>query len=206
MAAPPLVVALHGHGGDADWAFDGAHLERHIRATGLAVASVDGGNFYWHARRPGLDTGRLVLQDFLPLLRRKGLDTDRIALIGWSMGGYGALLLASRLGPRRVAGVVAVSAALWESAPASWATGDRADSAFDGHSDFARNNVFRRRRALAGIPVRLDCGLDDAFITANRALARELPSAVADFDSGGHSRAYWRAHAGAEMRWLRDRF
>ena len=41
----PLVVALHGYGGDADWAFDSAHIERHIAPTGVAVATVDGGDF-----------------------------------------------------------------------------------------------------------------------------------------------------------------
>jgi pimeloyl-ACP methyl ester carboxylesterase len=196
----PLVVALHGHGGNADWAFKRAHLERHVLGTGLAVASVDGGNFYWHARRSGVDPERLVLQDLLPLLGRKGLDIDRIGLIGWSMGGYGALLMASRLGPRRVAGVVAVSAALWRS-PGAGGT-----DAFDGYADFARNDVFAARRRLQRIPVLLDCGRGDQFVGANQRLASELPDAATTFDDGGHTEEYWRAHAGAEMRWLRRRF
>src|SRR5512136_1799542 len=44
----PIVVALHGYGGDASSAFNEVHLDQHVRAIGLAVASVDGGNFYWH--------------------------------------------------------------------------------------------------------------------------------------------------------------
>lgn len=103
-APPPLAVALHGYGGDADWPFNGVHIERHVAQAGLAVATVDGGNFYWHARRSGIDPAAIIVQDLLRLLARKGLDTARIALMGWSMGGYGALLLASRLGPCRVAG------------------------------------------------------------------------------------------------------
>ena len=85
----------------------------------------------------------MIIQDLLPLLAAKGLATDRIALIGWSMGGYGALLLASRLGPSRVAGVAAASAALWQS------PGDSAPGAFDDSLDFARNDVFARRSVLA---------------------------------------------------------
>jgi pimeloyl-ACP methyl ester carboxylesterase len=201
QAVPPaLVVALHGHGGNADWPFGRAHVERYILRTGLAVASIDGGNYYWHARRSGVDTGSMIVQSFLPLLRRKGLVTSRIGLIGWSMGGYGALLLASRLGRGRVAGVVAVSAALWE-APY------KADgAAFDGGADFARNSVFSAPGMLRSLPVRLDCGRDDRFLLANLALARELPHAEATFDAGGHSNEFWMAHAGPEMSWLRRRF
>jgi len=196
----PVVVALHGHGGDADWPFTGVHLERHVLGTGLAVATVDGGDFYWHGRRSGVDTGRLVINDLLPLLGRKGLAVDRIGLIGWSMGGYGALLLAGRLGSPRVAGVVAASAALWQS------PGDSAAGAFDDREDFLRNDVFAMTGTLSRIPVRLDCGRDDPFIAANRAFARRLPSASATFDDGAHTQRYWTAHAGAQMTWLRSRF
>jgi S-formylglutathione hydrolase FrmB len=195
-SSQPLVVALHGHGGDADWAFNSAHVERHVVPTGLAVATVDGGDYYWHARRSGIDPGAMIVQELLPLLTGKGLATARIGLIGWSMGGYGALLLASRLGPGRVAGVVAASAALWQS------PGDSAPGAFDDAADFDRNDVFAARTVLARMPVRLDCGRDDPFVVANRAFARGLPAATATFDAGAHTEEFWTAHAGAEMSWL----
>jgi S-formylglutathione hydrolase FrmB len=196
----PLVVALHGHGGDADWAFEDAHVERHVAATGLAVATVDGGDYYWHRRKSGIDPQSMVVGDLLPLLAGKGMAVDRIGLIGWSMGGYGALLLASRLGPGKVAGVVACSAALWQS------PGDSAAGAFDDGADYARNDVFARRPALARMRVRMDCGRNDPFIVANRAFARGLPSAMATFDDGAHTQEYWSAHAGAQMSWLRTCF
>lgn len=199
-APQPLVVALHGHGGDADWPFDGVHMERHVASTGLAVVAVDGGDFYWHARRSGIDTGRMVVEELLPLMGRKGLAADRVGLIGWSMGGYGALLMATTLGPKRVAGVVAASAALWQS------PGDSASGAFDDREDFVRNDVFAARGKLRGIPVRLDCGRDDPFIVANRAFARELPDATVTFDEGAHTGEYWTARAGTQMSWLRTQF
>ena len=198
VSAQPLVVALHGYGGDADWPFTSAHVERHIVPTGLAVATVDGGNFYWHARRSGIDPGAMIVQSLLPLLAGRGMATDRIGLIGWSMGGYGALLLASRLGPRRVAGVVAASAALWQS------PGDSAPGAFDDSRDFVRNDVFAARPVLARMPVRLDCGRDAPFIVANRAFARGLPTAAVTYAAGAHTEEFWSAHAGAEMSWLSE--
>ena len=200
-AAQPLVIALHGYGGDADWPFANAHIERHVATTGLAVATVDGGNFYWHARKAGVDPSRLVIEELLPMMGGKGLAIDRVGLIGWSMGGYGALLMATRLGRGRVAGVAAASAALWQS-PA-----DSAAGAFDGRDDFVRNDVFtaQARGKLRAIQVRLDCGRDDPFIVANRALARELPDAATTFDNGSHTEEYWTAHAGAQMAWLSKR-
>lgn len=106
-----LVVVLHGRGGDADSAFE---LGYAVAATGLGLVSVDGGNGYRHARRDGTDSGAMVREELIPLaLSRCGLPvTTRVGLLGWSMGGFGALLLAGDLGPSRVSGVVAASAAL----------------------------------------------------------------------------------------------
>lgn len=96
--------------------------------------------------------------------------------------------------------MVATSAALWQS------PGDRATGAFDDNADFARNDVFAARGVLAAIAVRLACGGQDPFIVANRAFARELPSAATTFDHGAHTEKYWGAHARAQMTWLRGCF
>ena len=84
----------------------------------------------------------MVLDELLPMLDSQDLDTSRVAFLGWSMGGYGALLLGGRLGPARTAAIVAVSPALWLSSGAS------APGAFDGPEDFAANNVFGASRCM----------------------------------------------------------
>ena len=198
-ASRRVVVALHGRGGSAAVAFTGLHLDRHVRSTGLAVAAIDGGDTYWHARRSGVDTGAMVAEDFLPLLARHGLRTDRIGLLGWSMGGYGALWLGTRLGPRLVGGVAAESAALWQS------PGDSAPGAFDDRADFVAHDVFRLRNRLRGIPVRLDCGLQDPFMAANRAFARGLPGVTTRFAPGGHTDGYWSSNGARQLSWLATR-
>jgi S-formylglutathione hydrolase FrmB len=201
-AAPqPLVVALHGMGGSADEPFDDVQIAQHVASSGLAVASVDGGDFYWHARKSGIDTSRMVIEDLLPLMAGKGLATDRIGLIGWSMGGYGVLLMATKLARERVAGVVAVTPALWLEQPDGMFA-----VAFDDRADFARHDVFAKRGELRDIPVRVDCGQADFFIEANRAFVRGLPDATVTFDEGEHTVEYWKAHAGAQMSWLAERF
>jgi dienelactone hydrolase len=195
-----LVVALHGAGGDADNAFSLGYADA-VASTGLALASVDGRRTYWHKRTDGSDTGAMVRDELVPLaLERSGLaPTSRVGLLGWSMGGFGALLIASDLGPRRVTGVVAASAALWLRGSQTPAR------AYDGAADFDRHSIFNRVDRLADVPVRLDCGLSDPFIAANRALATRLPGVETHFEPGGHEDAWWREHAAAEMAWLAAR-
>lgn len=193
---PPLVIALHGKGGNADAAFGQVHVDDHIRRTGLAVASIDGGNHYWHRRRSGVDPGAVVLHAFIPLMRRRTGYDGKLGLIGWSMGGYGALLLATQLGARRAGAVVGSSAALWTS------PGLSAPGAFDDREDFLAHDVFARVGRLAGIPVRLDVGRDDPFVRADRTFARALPSTQLTVDDGGHTGAYWAEHAGKQMDWI----
>ncbi len=203
VAAPAeprgLVIALHGRGGSADDWFDGLDAAGHAGRTRLAVAAIDGGDRYWHKRREGDDTGAMVLREFVPLLAGQGLPTDRIALTGLSMGGYGALLLASELGPAKVYGVATLSAALWTR------PGDSAPGAFDDREDFLRHDVFRRTAALRRIPVAMWCGTGDPFISGNRAFARRLPSAKTVFDTGGHDGAYWASHLGPAVDFLTAR-
>jgi enterochelin esterase-like enzyme len=194
----PVIVVLHGRGGSADSAFDDLGLADQVARTGAPVASVDGGDFYWHPRRTGVDTGAMVTDDFLPLVQRELGYAAPVALLGWSMGGYGALLLASELGPEQVVAVVAESAALWTD------PGLSAAGAFDDRADFEAHDVFdaRRTSVLAQVPVRLDCGRSDPFVEANRAFAAVLPSATLTVDAGGHTRRYWREHAAAQVDWV----
>jgi enterochelin esterase-like enzyme len=98
-----------------------------------------------------------------------------------------------------VTGVVAASAALWLRGS------DTPARAYDGREDFDRHSIFNRVEKLAGIAVRLDCGLSDPFIGANRALAARLPGVETHFEPGGHEDAWWTDHAAAEMAWLARR-
>jgi S-formylglutathione hydrolase FrmB len=195
------VIALHGY--DADAASVMALgvpdvLAKVVRAgvPPFAVVSVDGGNTYWHRRASGTDSGAMVLTELLPMLAAKGFDTSRVAFFGWSMGGYGALLLGARLGAARTAGICAVSPALWT----SYLLTD--DGAFDSSYDWANNTVFGRSE-LASIPIRVDCGTEDRFYAASRQFVAQLGKpAAGGFSAGGHDSAYWCSQLPAELTWL----
>jgi len=201
----PVCVVLHGQGDSAHSILSiGYHrfLASVVRAgvPPFAIAAVDGGDSYWHARRAGDDSGRMVLDELLPRLARAGLRAeprDRVALFGYSMGGYGALLLATQLGKARVAAVVAESPALWTSPD------DAARGAFDDATDYRRHDVFARRGALAGIPVRVDCGLADPFYPAAKEFAGGLePRPAGSFGRGDHGYGYWRSVAAPSLEFV----
>ena len=201
VSAPaPVVIVLHGKGGDASHAFRIMKLQEHVTSARLTLASVDGGDYYWHARAVGVDTGAMVIEDFLPLVRRETGYAGKVAFLGWSMGGYGSLLLASELGPDQVFAVVAESAALWTD------PGLSAAGAFDDREDFEAHDVFERTGVLSRIPVRMDCGRSDPFVAGNTAFGKALPSAELTFDKGGHTAGYWTSHAGPQLEWVREQY
>lgn len=203
----PVAIALHAKGGSHRMMLDlGLHLALgRAVAAGMppfVLAAVDGGDTYWHARRDGTDAGRMVVEEFLPRLAESGLAAfprHHVGLLGWSMGGFGALHLAGSLGAGRVSAVAVASPALWRSG------GETPQGAFDDAEDFAAVDVMRRTASLRGIAVRLDCGLSDPFLAASRAYAASLsPPPAGGFTAGGHDAAYWKGLADAQVRFLGD--
>ncbi|WP_373140110.1 alpha/beta hydrolase-fold protein [Mycobacterium marinum] len=195
------VIALHGKGSDAATVMAGGVEQGLAQAVNaglppFAVVAVDGGGSYWHKRASGEDSGAMVLDELIPMLDSQRLDTARVAFLGWSMGGYGALLLGGRLGPARTAAICAVSPALWTSAGAA------APGAFDGAADYAANSVWGMP-ALGSIPIRVDCGDSDPFYSATKQFIAQLPNPPAGgFSPGGHNGGFWSSQLPAELTWM----
>ena len=210
----PVVVVLHGRGDD-EQALLGLDLHRHLAAVAglggaaapFALASVAGGETYWHRRSTGEDAGAVVTRELLPRLQAEPEllgPGARYGLAGWSMGGFGALLLAARLGPSRVAAVAAMS-------PALFADGDAVpQGAFDGPADRAAHDVPRAVDGLRGIAVRVDCGWGDPFRDASAGLLDALRAqergptepVQGGIGAGGHDDRYWRRTAPGQLEFL----
>jgi enterochelin esterase-like enzyme len=145
----------------------------------------------------------MVVDELLPLVAERGADTDTLGLLGWSMGGYGALRLGGLLGPERVRSVVAVSPALWSDPE------DASSAGFEDAAEYEQESVFDHQEELAGIPVRVDCGTGDPFYRDVQDYVAGFPDdadVVSTFQAGAHAPGYWRRMLPAELEFLGDSF
>ena len=183
----PLVVMLHGYGGNHTDALSGMSPAQAVALQGngapMALVTVDGGPGYWNPH-PGDNPMAMVIGELIPRCRRLGLGCRRIGMMGISMGGYGALLLAEKY-PHLIDAVAAISPAIWTSYAQAHAANP---GAYASQAAFTADDAVTHAAALAGIPVRVAAGYDDPFYPGVQALARALPAgAVIDFSKGCHT-------------------
>jgi S-formylglutathione hydrolase FrmB len=212
-----VVVALHGSGGTAaSMASQMGPAMTAAPVTRFAVICPDGGDTYWHKRADGDDPVGMILHEVLPRAAASGLATGRIGLVGQSMGGYGALLLAERLAagqpPEPAAGdpapAIAAAAALSPAIFASYADARAANrTSFDSPADFARNNVFADLHSLRRVPTWIVCGTDDPFQPETALLLARLTAITAHQVPGGirsgcHDDAFWERNMPAALQFI----
>jgi pimeloyl-ACP methyl ester carboxylesterase len=166
----------------------------------MAMVTVDGGNGYWNPH-PGDDPMAMVTGELIPLCRRLGLGRPprRIGMMGISMGGYGALLLAEKH-PHLVAAVAAISPAIWTSYAQARAANQ---GAYASAAVFAANDAVTHAPALTRIPVRVASGYADPFFPGVQALARALPAgAMVELTKGCHTGAFFAAQQPPSLAFL----
>ncbi|GAA3598274.1 alpha/beta hydrolase-fold protein [Kineosporia mesophila] len=206
----PVVLVLHGRGDNAHSAFDGLalhqYLAQHVQEGGapFGVVSVDGGETYWHPRASG-DNALAMLQDeLLPRVAGLGFSTKKVASMGYSMGGFGSLLLAreathGRFGePGQLVAAAASSPALFAGGAASSA------GSFDDAEDFTRWGALSRRPGIKGaFPLSVSCGSDDPFCAeTKRYRSRCDPAPQGSIGDGAHTTNYWRSQVPDQFRFL----
>ena len=137
-------------------------------APPFVLAGATGDRLAW---RPavGDNPQHLVHKELPTWCAERGFDTTRRAAWGWSMGGYGSLLLAGTF-PGHLRAVAAFSPAV--------SPGDE---------------VFALAGTLRGLPIGLWCGREDGLYESVRALREALPEAPAagGYAHGRHNIGYW---------------
>ena len=195
----PVVFCLHGRGADDSFPVEVIRFQDFLAAAGVpvAVAAPDGGPAnYWHPRRSGRNPYGMLVEEFVPLVDRD-VGNGRRGLLGWSMGGYGALLAAERN--------AATFAAVALASPALWRRFDEtAPGAFDDERDFRAHDVFTATDRLGDIPLRADIGRDDPFLPGFRDLRTFLPDATFTISPGFHDAAYWRSVAPRQVAFFAE--
>jgi hypothetical protein len=169
----PVCFILHG-GSKAPRDYAGLHLGGFLTdavragAPPFVLAGAAGGLLAWQPST-GDDPQAMVHTEIPAWCAERGFDTTRLAAWGWSMGGYGSLLLAATF-PGFLRAVAAFSPAV--------SPGDR---------------VFNGVTALGNTPIGLWCGRADGLIDNVQALERTLPQepAVGGYGLGRHNFGYW---------------
>jgi acetyl esterase/lipase len=216
-AGLPVALVLHGRGEDHSSGFDELKLQQflaaYVRAGGtpFALAAIDGGDSYWHPRSNGDNPLAMITQEFLPMLGKLGIRTDAVGVLGWSMGGYGALLLArdahrgALTGPDAQRTTVAAAAA---SSPALFASYRvSANGAFDNATDFANYGDLANEPDVGTTPLYVSCGADDAFTQETKHYrAHASPTPAGDISKGCHTDGYWRSLAAAQISFIGSHF
>lgn len=191
-----VIFCLHAKDGNHRMAFDDIHLPDMAASVSvpIAVAAVDGGpDSYWHKRADGTDAMSMLLHEFVPLVMERVGPIPQ-AVMGWSMGGFGALLVAERAAGEFKA-VATGGAALWTT------PGSTAPGAFDSAADYYANDVFTGVGSLRGLGVALGWGESDPFYGAARRFVSLLDfSHSTYFGPGLHDSAYWRSIAREQLK------
>jgi S-formylglutathione hydrolase FrmB len=203
----PVVLCLPGAGGDAETLTRSIGLPGWASAAGLRLGfACPGGeaSTYYHPRRDGTNSLAWVTEEFLPMVQSRfamGGSKAARAVLGWSMGGYGALLLAQQR-PDLVVAAVAASPAVFPSY--AEAITPHADT-FDSAADWARWGFWDRAGDVHDVAVRIDCGNGDPFAATARQLMHRIPGAVVSISDGCHDDGFWRRTATAQLRFLAGR-
>lgn len=202
-----LVVMLHGYGNthrnalvDMTPAQAVAIRVNGAAPTPTALVTVDGGNGYWNPH-PKDDPMAMVVDELIPLCQRRGLGRapGSIALMGISMGGYGALAIAER-NPGLASRVAAISPAIWTSYDQARAANA---GAFASATAFEEGDVIAHAAKLQGVGVRIASGSDDPFHPGVEKLAGALPdSSTVIFSSGCHTDPFFYAQEPPSLHFL----
>ncbi len=147
----PLVVMLHGEGGNHSDALSGLRPEQAVALEvggqplpPMGLVTVDGGSGYWNPH-PDDDPMAMVVDELIPMCQALGLGRGHrnIGTMGISMGGYGALLLAEKY-PELIGAVAAISPAIWTSYAEAQAVNSGAYASAAAFSDERCRDACRR--------------------------------------------------------------
>jgi S-formylglutathione hydrolase FrmB len=204
----PVCLVLHGYGGSERDAFDGVGYQ-HLQASAVqagappfVLASVAGGPGYWHPHDSGDDPLGMLTSDFPTVLAQHGLPVDRFGVLGWSMGGFGALLYALA---NRDRCAVAVA-----NAPAFWHSYDEArkinSGAFDSATEWSRwGDLLSRAPDFHDLRVRIAVGDSDPFQPIVSTLRSRLADpSVVTFAKGCHDERFWQYGAPSQLRFIAE--
>lgn len=215
----PVVILLHGvYGSHWSWIYNinvhkialGLIEQRKIDPMVLVMPSDglvgDGSGYFNHGER---DFEKWIVKDIVDLIKAV-LPHDgaklNLFICGLSMGGYGALRLMAKF-PALFRGASGLSSitSLKDLLPFL----SRKEQLYFKKKFTAEELItYLRKNKNKLPPFRFDCGVEDALLTSNRKLHRQLEDeeirhSYAEFP-GDHSNTYWNQNIGETLIYFND--
>jgi putative tributyrin esterase len=216
-ASYPVLYLLHGGGGHfRDWLNltpDKMLVKKLADQYNLIIVMPEGETFGWYLDSPFDQTSKFetyIIKEVIPqidITYRTVKNSKGRVITGLSMGGHGAMYLSTRH-PDMFCAAGTMSGAMDMNYTKFRVNEDFAKSLKDrfqkllgtidtSNEVFINNSVVNMTDAIKknGLPIIMDCGVDDFLLVANRELHNRLVYNNTPHDyterPGGHTWAYW---------------
>ncbi len=215
----PVVYLLNGYDGNyAQWTKTAPQLAKTADDLKMIFVYPDGGKSSWYFDSPIDSTSQYesyIIKELVPYVdahfATKANPKSR-AITGLSMGGHGGLYLAIR--HTDVFGAAGSTSGGFDFRPfpKSWDLKNILGAYETNQARWYDYTVMRQVEFLTNkqLAIIFDCGVDDIFITVNRALHEKLLQLKIDHDyierSGEHNHAYWRSSIDFQMLYFHQFF
>jgi S-formylglutathione hydrolase FrmB len=202
----PVVYLLNGYDGNyAQWTKTAPQLAKTADDLKMIFVYPDGGKSSWYFDSPtdsSMQYESYIIKELVPYVDAnfptKANPKSR-AITGLSMGGHGGLYLAIRHSDVFGAAGSTSGGFDFRPFPKSWNLSNILGEYESNQARWYDYTVMRQVELLTNkqLAIIFDCGVDDIFITVNRALHEKLLQLKIDHDyierSGGHNHSYWRS-------------
>lgn len=200
----PVIYLLHGYGGDyGQWSKISPQLAKTADDLKLIFVCPDGGKGSWYFDSPidsSIKYESYITKELVPYIDEHfptKAEAKSRAITGLSMGGHGALYLATRHNDLFGAAGSTSGGVDFRPFPKNWDI-KKALGEYELNKDrWYDNTVMRQVESLSNkqLAIIIDCGIDDFFMPVNRALHEKLLQLKIDHDyierPGAHTYSYW---------------
>jgi len=214
-----VAYLLHGHSGNyAQWLHDAPQLKQKADELQLILVCPDGGYNSWYFNSPVNKAYKYETFTAIELVaaidkkyRTIAAKKNR-ALIGFSMGGHGALYIAIR--NKKVFGMAGSICGGVDIRPFTnnWELKQQLGDTICCKQNWEQNTVINVVDGLKNgeLKLNIDCGLGDFFLNVNRALHQKLLKMGIEHNyielPGKHSREYWGSAVDYQLLYFKRGF
>jgi S-formylglutathione hydrolase FrmB len=215
----PVVYLLHGYGGNyAQWSTTAPQLAKTADDLKMIFVCPDGGRGSWYFDSP-IDSSiryeSYITKELIPYIDANfatKANAKSRAITGLSMGGHGAMFLATRHSDLFGAAGSTSGGVDFRPFPKNWEIKNALGEFELNQARWYDYTVMHQVELITNnqLAIIIDCGIDDFFIPVNRALHEKLLQLKINHDyierPGAHNHTYWRSSIDFQILYFKKFF